>query len=189
MKKTRDYVILNKTMRKDGKKMKAEYLECGKIINTHGTKGAIKVENRCDAPRVLASLPFVYLKNGVSYVPKKVLSASVFREFVIMELEGVSSLEEAMLLKNRLIFAHRPDLPLNVGAFFLADIEGLPVIDEASGKEYGRLREVINRGASDIYVIDTPAGERMIPAVKEFIKKVDTEKGIFVAPIPGMLED
>ena len=169
--------------------MKKQYLECAKIINTHGTNGAVKLENRCDTPQVLASLKKVYLKNGVSYAEKKVVSASVFKEFVIMTLDGVSDMDAAMLLRNRLLYASRDDLPLPDGAFFLADIEGLPVTDAVSGKVYGTLREVINRGASDIYVIDTKGGERMMPAVKEFVKEVDTEKGIFVTPILGMLED
>jgi ribosomal 30S subunit maturation factor RimM len=46
----------------------------------------------------------------------------------------------------------------------------------------------MNRGASDIYVVDTPNGERMIPAVDEFVISIDIEKGIFVRPIEGMLD-
>ena len=72
---------------------------------------------------------------------------------------------------------------------FIADLLGLPVIDAETGKEYGRLQDVMNRGASDIYVVDTPAGERMMPAVKEFVKSIDIEKGIFVVPIEGMFDD
>ncbi|MBR6602659.1 MAG: PRC-barrel domain-containing protein, partial [Clostridia bacterium] len=83
----------------------------------------------------------------------------------------------------------REDIPLAEGAYFLADLEGLPVVDFESGKNYGTLREVINRGASDIYVIDTPDGERMMPAVAEFVKKIDIETAVYVSPIPGMLED
>jgi 16S rRNA processing protein RimM len=77
---------------------------------------------------------------------------------------------------------------LKEGACFIADLIGLPVIDDGTGEEYGTLREVINRGASDIYVIDTPKGERMMPAVKEFVKRVDDQNGIFVRPIEGMFD-
>ena len=62
------------------------------------------------------------------------------------------------------------------------------MIDAADGKVYGTLKDIINRGASDIYVIDTPAGERMMPAVDEFVKEVSLDKGIFVAPIEGMFD-
>lgn len=168
---------------------KARYLECGRIVNTHGVKGALKVENRCDTPKVLSSLRRVYFESAGVYTEKKVKNASVFKEFVIMELDGVSDMDAAMLLKNRLIYADREDIPLKDGAYFLADLEGLDVIDADDGKVYGKLREVINRGASDIYVVDTPRGERMMPAVPEFVKKIDTEIGIFVSPIPGMLDE
>lgn len=165
------------------------YLECGRIVNTHGVKGAVKVENRCDTPKVLSSLKKIFLECGGTYSERKVLHASVFKEFVIMELEGVSDMDAALLLKNRLIYALREDIPIEEGAYFLADLEGLDIIDADSGRIYGRLLEVINRGASDIYVVETPTGERMMPAVSEFVKKIDIEKGIFVSPIPGMLED
>lgn len=169
--------------------MKTQYLECAKIVNTHGVNGALKLENRCDSPKVLASLNRVYLKSDLNYVEKRVKSASVFKEFVIIELDGVSDMDSAMLLRNRLLYAKRDDIPLSDGAYFLADLEGLPVIDAVNGKEYGTLKEIINRGASDIYVVETESGERMMPAVKEFVKEINTDKGIFVTPIPGMLED
>ncbi len=168
---------------------RSEYLECGKIVNTHGVKGAVKVENRCDTPKVLASLKKIYFENGSAFKETKVISSSVMGGFVVMTLEGVSDMDGAMLLKNSLIYAKREDIPLEEGAYFLADLEGLSVIDADSGKIYGKLREVINRGASDIYVVDTPKGERMMPAVSEFVKRIDIDKGVFVSPIPGMLED
>ena len=108
---------------------------------------------------------------------------------VLMTLEGVSDMDSAMILKNTLIYAFREDIPLAEGAYFLADLEGLPVLDAENGKKYGVLREVINRGASDIYVVDTPAGEKMMPAVDEFVKKIDIDDAIYVSPIPGMLEE
>lgn len=169
--------------------MKVQYLECAKIINTHGTKGALKLENRCDTPKILSSLRRIYLKNGVNYEEHRVLCASVFKEFVIMEIEGISDMDTAMLLKNRLLYAKREDIPLSEGSFFIADLEGLAVIDNDNGKVYGKLKEVLNRGASDIYVIDTPTGEKMIPAVKEFVREIDLEKGIFISPIDGMFDD
>ena len=169
--------------------MKNQYLECGKIINTHGVAGAVKVENRCDTPKILAALKKIYFKSGEQYLESKVLSGSVMGGFVLLKLDGVSDLDAAAALKNTLIYADRNDLPIEDGAVFIADMIGLPVIDAESGKEYGKLCEVINRGASDIYVVDTSAGERMMPAVKEFVKSVDVEKGIFVTPIPGMFDD
>ena len=91
-------------------------------------------------------------------------------------------------MKNKIIYASRDDIELEEGDFFIADLVGLPVIDADSGKEYGKLTDVINTGASDIYVIKTPTGEAMMPAVDEFVEEIDLDKGIFVKPIEGMFE-
>ena len=168
--------------------MKKQYLECGKIINTHGVKGAVKLESWCDAPNVLASLKCIYMSQKGQYIPVKVLHASVFKQFVIMELEGVNDIDAAMLLRGTVVYADRKDFHLKEGDYFIVDLLGLPVVDVNTEQVYGTLKEVINRGASDIYVVDTPAGERMMPVVDEFVKNVDTEKGIFVSPIEGMFD-
>ena len=168
--------------------MKKAYLECGKIINTHGVIGAVKIDPWCDSPEVLASLKTVYFLNGNEYVGKKVLKVSVFKRFVIATLEGVNDIDTAVLLKETVIYAAREDLPLGEGDYFIADLVGLPVIDAENGTVYGTLAGVINTGASDIYEIDTENGQKMMPAVAEFVKEVDTEKGIFVKVIPGMFD-
>lgn len=168
--------------------MKSPYLECGKIVNTHGVKGEMKIEPWCDSPTVFAKLPKVYLKRDGEFVCHKLVRASVFKQLVVAGLEGVDDIDQAMLLKGETLYAAREDFRLKKGAYFIADLVGLPVIDDESGITYGTLREVINRGASDIYVIDTENGERMMPAVKEFVKRVDAENGIYIRPIEGMFD-
>lgn len=164
------------------------YMECGKIINTHGCYGAVKLESWCNSPEDLAALKKLYLSSGSAYREFKVLKASVFKQFVIATLETVNTMDLALSLKGQIVYAKRDDFALAEGEFFLADLIDLPVIDAQSGKVYGTLSETINRGASDIYVVQTPNGERMIPAVDEFVKRIDVEKGIFVTPIAGMLD-
>jgi 16S rRNA processing protein RimM len=92
-------------------------------------------------------------------------------------------------LKGCVIYAAREDIPIEEGSYFISDMLGLPVIDQNTGKVYGTLKDVNNLGASDLYVVSTPLGDRMIPAVPEFVASIDIDKGIFVTPIPGLLED
>ena len=68
------------------------------------------------------------------------------------------------------------------------DIIGLNVVDLENGKVYGKILDIINRGASDIYVVETPNGERMIPAVDEFIVEIDINNGVKVRTIEGLLD-
>lgn len=169
--------------------MKKDYLECGKIINTHGVDGAVKLDCWCDAPEILASLKHIYFKEGENeYRAVKVKRASVFKRFVIAKLDGVEGIDAAAALKEKTVYANRNDIPLNEGANFIEDLIGLSVIDANSGKVYGKLIGVINTGASDIYEIETENGVCMMPAVDEFVKKTDCDNGIFVTPIEGMFE-
>lgn len=167
---------------------KNSYIECGKIINTHGCHGGVKLESWCNTPEVLASLKSLYLLSGGNYTGHRVLRASVFRQFVVAELEGIADMDAALALKKTIVYARRSDIPLDEGEYFIADLIGLPVRDASTGKLYGTLKEMINRGASDIYVVDTPDGDRMIPAVPEFIRSIDPDTEILVSPIEGMLD-
>lgn len=168
---------------------KLQFLECGKLVNTHGVYGAMKAESWCDSVQVLASLPCVYLKKGNAYSPLHVTRASIFKTLVIFEFEEVPDMDTAEFLKGQIIYADRKDIPIEEGSFFVSDMIGLSVIDQNTGKIYGTLKDVNNLGATDLYVVSTPNGERMIPAVPQFIASIDLEKGIFVTPIPGLLED
>ena len=168
---------------------KKQYLECAKIINTHGVRGDVKLESLCDSPEVLASLERVFVLESGKYREIEVTHASVFKQFVLAKLDGVDDMDAAAALKGTMLYASRDDFELGEGDYFIADLLGLPVIDNKDGKVYGKISDVINRGASDIYVISTPTGERMMPVVDEFVKRVDTESGVYVEVIPGLLTD
>ena len=165
------------------------FLECGKLTNTHGVYGAMKAESWCDSVQVLASLSCVYLLKKEKYTPLHVSRASIFKNLVIFEFEEVPDMDTAELLKGSVIYAAREDIPIEEGCVFICDMLGLPVIDANTGKVYGTLKDVTNLGASDLYTVETPSGDRLIPAVPEFVDRIDIEHGIFVTPIPGLLDD
>ena len=169
------------------------YLECAKAVNTHGVAGMLKMENRCDAPEVLAKLKTMYLKRGDGYVPMKVTRASVQKAMVLVKFEGVDSFEDAIKYKNEIFYAAREDFRLRRGDFFIADIIGLPVYDDASLREIGTLTEVLSPAGQQVYVIKKPDGKTfMVPCVPEFIKDVsfgeERDAGIYVSLIEGMEE-
>lgn len=168
--------------------MKQAYLECGKIINTHGFRGTVKLESWCDAPEILAELDTLWFEKNGAYIPKRVLRASVFRQFVLMDLEGVVTEEAANALRNTVVFAAREDLPLGEGDVFIVDLIGLPVKDADSGAVLGQLKDVNTRGAHDLYIVKTPTGEHMVPAVPEFVVKIDTDDAVYIRPIPGLID-
>lgn len=170
--------------------MKKEYLECGKVCSAHGVRGAVKVEHWCDAPSVLSSQKRVFFaeKDG-SYKEVSVKGASVSGKFVLMTLDGIDSREAAQAEKNRILYLHRSDIPLKRGAVLIADMIGLPVIDIDTGRVYGELSEVNDGVQAKLYTVRCEEGDVILPAIPEFIKEIDAERGVFVRPIPGFFSE
>lgn len=168
--------------------MKHRFLECGRVINTHGFRGAVKLESWCDTPEVLAGLACYYLQTAGGMLALAVRHASVFREFVIAELEGIDGEDAANRLRGKIVYAARDDLPLPEGGYFLADVIGLPVKHADTGESFGKVIRVDTRGKTNLFVIETPAGEALLPDVPQFVIRVDAEDAIFVRPIPGLLD-
>lgn len=164
------------------------YIEAGKIINTHGIGGDVVVESYCDSPEVLQALPSLFLKNKEEYVKLTVKKASFFKGRVLFHFAGYDRIEDAIPLKNKMIYALREDFELEEGEHFIVDLIGLSVYDVENGTVYGKLTDVLNYGASDIYEIVKPDGTKAyIPVVDEFVKNVDLEKGIAVSVIEGLI--
>lgn len=168
---------------------KQPYLECGKIRNTHGVRGVLCVEPFCDSPAVFAGLPVVYRVVGGQYVPCRVVHCARKQELLLISLEGVNDMDAAQALKGEILYAARGDIPLADGAYFLADLPGLSVMDADGGKCYGTVSDVRQVGGQQLLSVMTPTGERLVPMVSAFIDRVDTEHGVYVRPIPGLLED
>ena len=160
---------------------KKQYIEAGRIVNTHGVAGEVKIEVWLDSPQFLKSFKRCFIDRR----EVRLLSARVHKGFLIVKLEGVEDVNAAMALKGRTVFIDRADARLPKGAFFLQDIIGADVVDE-SGNEIGKLTDVMETPASNVYVVK---GERehLIPAVPEFILSTDADNGIItVHLIEGM---
>ncbi len=165
-----------------------EYLECGKIANTHGVKGAVIIESWCDTPEVLCSLKKVYIEGKGAYLPVEINKASVYKGRVLAELSCIDTLETAAAMKNTVLYAARADLPISDGAFFVQDLIGLSVYELDTNEKYGTLSDVISGAATELYEIKNERGTFLIPAVPEFVKEIDLKKGIFIKAIEGMFE-
>ena len=160
---------------------KKAYIDAGKIVNTHGVAGEVKIEVWLDSPQLLRRCGRIFL-NGAE---KKLLSGKVQKNFLIAKLEGVEDVNAAMQLKGKDVFIAREDAKLPRGAYFIQDILGASVRDE-QGREIGKLTDVLERPASNIYVVQGEQ-EHLIPAVPAFILNTDAEAGVItVRLIEGM---
>ena len=153
--------------------MKHRYLEAGKIVNTHGIAGEVKILPWADEPTFL--LPFETLY--IDQQPVKLRSARVHKNCVLAKFEGVDDVNAAMRLRDKVVYIDREDVELEEGAFFLADLMGLEVRDAASGEVLGHIHDVLTPPASNVYVVRGGERELMIPAVPQFIAETSIEGG------------
>lgn len=166
-----------------------KYLQIGKVVNTHGFRGDIKLQYWCDSPKNVTALKKIYRKKNGNFTEVQVEKASVHKDAVLLKLQGIDDFDSANLMREEILYADREDFKLNKETYFIVDLIGLPVIDVDNGKVYGNLKEVLKYGQHDIYSVDTESGEKLLPAVKEFVKKIDLEQGIFVKPIEGIFDE
>ena len=140
------------------------YLESGKIINTHGLHGEVKIEPWCDEPEFLLDFDRLYIDNE-SY---KVLNARVQKNFVYIRFDGVDDLDKAIALKNKIVSIDRNDNPLPEGEYYLQDIIGLKAVSD-TGDELGKISDILTLPSGKVYVIK---GEReiLVPGVDEFVR-------------------
>ena len=151
---------------------RSQYLEAGRIVNTHGLHGEVKIEPWADGPSFFRQIKTLYIDDS----PLRLLSSRTQGAFVLARLEGVGDINAAMRLKNKIISIDRDEVSLPEGSFFLADLIGLSVVSD-TGTSLGRLTEVLERPANNVYVVQ---GERewLIPAVPEFVVGTDLENGV-----------
>jgi 16S rRNA processing protein RimM len=152
--------------------MTRQYLEAGKIVNTHGVRGEVKIQPWADSPEFLCAFRILYIDG----TPLAVLSSRVHKSSVITLFEGIGGIDDAIRLKNKTVFIDRNDARLKDGEHFITDLIGLSAVDEETGGELGRITEIIPLTPNNVYVIGG-VREILVPAVPEFVRKIDIGAG------------
>lgn len=169
--------------------MLKRYLEIGKIVNTHGIRGDLKIEPWCNSADFLCSFSELYLKEGKSTL--KVKSAHPHKNVVIMHIDGINTIEDAEKLKNSVIYADRNSINLDEKEYFIQDIIGCKVLDINTKKTYGTVTNVIKTGANDVYeVTDDNNIKYLIPVIDDVIKETLIENQVIkITPIKGLFNN
>ena len=152
--------------------MKNEYIETGKIVNTFGNRGEVKLQPWADSPDFLTGFDHFYIDGA----PIKVLSAKVHKGCVIAALEGVDDIDAAIRMKNKIIMVKKEDVHLEEDRHFVADLIGLKVLDAETGETLGAITDVLALPSNNVYVIK---GDReiLVPAVPDFIVETNIQDG------------
>lgn len=165
------------------------YIQIGKIVNTHGIKGEVAVASFTDDINRFNDLDTIYL--GDNKTKLQVEQARFHKNMVLLKFKNFNNINEVLMDVGKFIYVAEVDkrvLPEDY--FYIFDIIGSLVFD-VNGEKIGVVTDINQSASNDIYIIKNEEKDReyLIPAVKEFFVEIDIEnKKIVIDPIEGMIE-
>ena len=155
-----------------------DYLRVGVLVKPHGVRGEMKVFPTTDDMKRFEKKKKkdVFFDIKGNYEAHKIVSVKYFKQFAILQFEDITDMDMALKLKNIDVYVKREDaVELEEGEYYIADLLGLSVYLE-DGSLFGKLKDVMETGANDVYVINTKEhGEVLVPVIDDCVKEVDLE--------------
>ncbi|TVP72555.1 MAG: ribosome maturation factor RimM [Rhodobacteraceae bacterium] len=166
-----------------------DHICVGAIAGAYGTRGEVRLKSFCAEPRAIGDYGPLLSEDGAR-VFNVALGAQVAQGFAA-RLSGVGTRDAAEALRGVRLFAERSQLPgLPDDEFYHADLIGLEVFD-TGGQSLGRVKAVLNHGASDLLELVAPGkrGAILLPFTQAIVPTVDLAAGRIIADPPeGLLE-
>ena len=158
-----------------------DLLEVGKIVNTHGLRGEVKVVPWTDYPEVFEDIDFVYVKKKSEYERLDVKG---------IKYQQITDINMAEKYKNQVIYAEREILgELPEGVYYIADLIGLDIVTE-DGEKIGTVSDVFNTGSNDIYEVKREGKKNLLlPVIDDVVLNIDVEGGKITVRMMDGLED
>lgn len=167
-----------------------DYLEVGKIINTHGLKGEVKVASWTDFPQDFEKLDFVIAKKRSGEEQLGIKNIKYQKNNLIIKFDGIDTIEQAELYKNTILTVPKEALgELPEGVYYIADLIGCTVYN-VEGGEIGVLNDVFSTGSNDVYDIKRNGAKNLyLPIIDGVVEDVDIESKKITVNIPEGMED
>jgi len=165
----------------------------GKIARTHGVRGAVKIYPYGESLALQEPGDKLILQPAAGTLKRHdltLLSLKPHGKFLLVQLEELTSMEEAQAVMGEEVFLPEDRLPpTEEGEYYHYQLIGLRV-ETVEGKPVGILRGIIETGGNDVYSVESEGREILIPAVDEIIAEVDLERGrIVIDPPEGLIDD
>ena len=156
-----------------------QMFQVGVISSTHGVRGEVKVYPTTDDMRRFKKLKEVILDTGREKKTLEIEGVKFFKQLVILKFKGIDNINDIEKYKGKSLFVDREHaVRLRKDEYFIVDMIGMQVVTD-EGEAFGTLKDVIETGANDVYIIETKEyGEVLIPAIKQCILDVDVEQGV-----------
>lgn len=170
--------------------MMEQTLRVGVISSTHGVRGEVKVFPTTDDPKRFKKLKTVMLDTGREKLTLNIEQVKFFKNMVILKFKEFNDINEIEKYKGKDLLINRDQaVKLAPNENFIVDLIGLKVVTD-EGVEFGTLKDVMETGANDVYIIDGNDGkEYLFPAIKQCILNIDLEAGVITVHIlDGLLD-
>lgn len=165
--------------------MESNLLKAGKIVNTHALRGEVRIYPYCDDAEFLCEFDRLFIENEEA----EVVSSRVHKGQALIKFKGIDNINEAEKVVGKLIYIDKNDVELEEGRFFIEDIKGLEVIDIDTGVVYGKVINVIETGANDVFEVKSEDRILLVPKIDDVVKNIDIDnKKILIRPIKGLFE-
>jgi 16S rRNA processing protein RimM len=151
-------------------------------------RGEVRVELLTDYPERLSLHSTLYL--GPDFQPHRQESIRFHQEIALIKLEGCKGRDQAEALRGQTIYIPREEAaPLEGDEYFHFQLVGLVVVTD-EGEALGKVIEILETGANDVYIIRGTRGEILLPAISEVVLDIDLESQRMTVNIPlGLLDD
>lgn len=165
-----------------------DLLEVGQIVNSYGIKGFVKVVPLVDNNSQFEEFKILYLQNNKHLHELHVETVKFSKGLVLLKFKEIETIEQAKDLKNGYLKAKRNDIKLEDGAHFIVDLIGLEVYTQ-DGKFLGILKEVLQPGANDVYIVENEyKNQILLPVIPDVVKAIDLENHkVIVNLIKGLI--
>lgn len=165
--------------------MSESFLAIARVAGPHGLRGEVKANILTDFPERFHRTREVWL--GSPPTRFLVQRARPTGRQVILKLEGIDTREQVEAWRGQLVQVPESEaVALPPGQYFWHQVIGLEVRGQDQ-RPLGRIREILQTGSNDVYVVQGEQGEWLLPATREVIKEIDPERGLVsVELLPGM---
>ncbi|HZG61115.1 MAG TPA: ribosome maturation factor RimM [Anoxybacillus sp.] len=169
------------------------WFNVGKIVNTHGIRGEVRVISKtdfADERYKTGNTLYIFMDHASEPVEVKVKSHRVHKSFDLLSFEGYDNINLVEKFKGAMIKVPESQLgELEEGEYYFHEIIGCTVVTE-QGETIGTVKEILTPGANDVWVVKGKGGkEILIPYIADVVKHVDVkEKLITIHPMEGLLE-
>jgi 16S rRNA processing protein RimM len=173
--------------------MAEKWFNVGKIVNTHGVRGEVRVISKTDFAEERyepGNKLYIFKEGSNDPIEVVVDSHRVHKNFDLLTFEGMHSIQDVEQFKGSLLKVDENQLSeLDEGEYYFHEIIGCHMYTD-QGEEIGKIHEILATGANDVWIVKRNGGkDLLVPYIEDIVKEINIEeKKVIIIPMEGLLD-